>query len=156
MRPEVPAVKETLSLSFDKEGIGISRGVVNQIRNNSEFSYHERLPSVEVPEVALMFALAKKYLGCINEILSQLAHVYRSVRREGVHQAEMVLMGMADQNGVYLQLRDIHDRAVGAEREADIEKNCGLAGGNLNTGSADFMIALMDEDFHSNLYHEPI
>ena len=83
--------------------------MVDKIRSNSEFSYLERLPGFEVPEVALMFAFAKKYLGCINEILSQPAHVHRSVRRKAVHQAEVVLMGMADQNGVYLQLRDIHD-----------------------------------------------
>ena len=66
MRPEVPAVKETLSFSFDKEGIGICSGVVNQIRSNSEFSYLKRLPGFEVPEVALMFAFAKKYPGRIK------------------------------------------------------------------------------------------
>lgn len=149
MRPEIPAIKETLAFGFDKEGIGISSGVVNQIRSNSEFPYLKRLPGLEVPEVALIFTFAKKYLGCINEVLCQPAHVHRSVRRKAVHQAEVVLMGMADQNGVYFQLRDIDYWAISTEGESNIEKNCGLAGGDLNTGSTDFVSTLMDEDFHS-------
>ena len=104
-----------------------------------------------MPEVVPVALLPKENTCNINEVLAKFSDVDRRLHREAAHEAEMVLVWVADQDGINFQLRDIDLRASSAERETDIEKNSGFPGCDLDAGTADFMVSLMDKNFHSNL-----
>jgi hypothetical protein len=105
--------------------VSVDGGVVNEVGGNREIAQPERLPRFEVPEVVFWTFLAQENFRCINEVLSEFPNVNRSARWKKVHQAEMVLVGVADQDGIRLQPRDIYVLAIGTERLTDIEKDSG-------------------------------
>lgn len=64
----------------------------------------------------------------------------------------MVLVGVADQDGINLQLRDINMRACCTEGQSNIEKNGGSSRSDLYAGSTDFMSAFVNQ----NLQFKPL
>ncbi len=101
MRAKVAAIEHSLAFSFDEEGVGIRGGVVDEIRRDSEVADGKRLPGLDVLEIERIPLSADEHLRGVDQAAGQSADVDRSAGWQCRHQAEVVLMRMADQKRVY-------------------------------------------------------
>jgi hypothetical protein len=123
MRAKIAAVEQALAFGFDEEGVGIGGGVVDEVGSDGELTDGKRLPGLEVVEVERISVFAEEHLRGIDQAAGQPADVDRGARRQRSHQAEVVLMRMADKKGIHGKAREVNGLAVGAERKSGIEKN---------------------------------
>ena len=101
MRAKIAAVEQALAFGFDEEGVGIGGGVVDEIGSDGELADGKRLPGLEVVEVERISISAEEHLRGVDQAAGQPADVDRSAGRQCSHQAEVVLVRMADQKGVH-------------------------------------------------------
>ncbi len=123
MRAKIAAVEQALAFGFDEEGVGIGGGVVDEIGSDGELTDGKRLPGLEVVEVERISVFAEEHLRGVDQAAGQPADVDRSAGRQCSHQAEVVLVRMADQKGIYGKAREVYGLTVGAEGKSGIEKN---------------------------------
>jgi hypothetical protein len=97
--------------------------MVDEIGSDGELADGKRLPGIEVVEVERISVSAEEYLRGIDQAAGQLADVDRSAGRQRSHEAEVVLVRMADKHGINSQARDVNGLAVSAKRKTYIDKN---------------------------------
>jgi hypothetical protein len=128
MRAKIAAVEQALAFGFDEEGVGIGGGVVDEIGSDGELTDGKRLPGAELVKVERVSLFAEEYPRGVDQAAGQLADIDRSAGRQRSHEAEVVLVRMADQKGVHGKAREVYGPTVSAEGKSGIEKEAGFSG----------------------------
>ena len=102
--------------------------MIDEIRHDREVTDGERLPRLEVVEVERISLPADENLRRVDQTAGETADVDRGAVRQRTHQAEVVLMGMADKKRLHNKARKVHTMTVGIEGKSGIEKNRRLSG----------------------------
>ena len=127
MRAKIAAIEQALAFGFDKEGVRIGGGVVDEIRRNGEITDSKRLPRLEVVEVELISVFADEQLRRVDQAAGQPADVDRSAGRQCSHQTEVVLVWVTNQNCIHGKVREIYAWTIGIEGKSGVEKNAGFS-----------------------------